>query len=240
MDAPLSAAESPVTDALLFCGGEGSRLRAGGIETEKPLVSVGDASMLERVLGALCGSGLDRVGLVVSPNAPATAERARHLAAEREGVVVVETPGDGYVADLNRALEEFSPPVLTVAADLPLLTAGTVEGVRRVAAEAREATAEGAVPSVTVCVPAALKRRLGVSVEGAFVPEGDATVLPARDAGRELAPTGVNVVGPGTAEVMWVSHDARLSMNVNRSAGLDAARALAAERDDGSAGRGDG
>jgi adenosylcobinamide-phosphate guanylyltransferase len=53
-------------------------------------------------------------------------------------------------------------------------------------------------------VPTALKRRLGVSVDAIREREG-----------RELAPTGLNVVGK-SEESVRVSHDARLAINVNR------------------------
>jgi len=58
---------------------------------------------------------------------------------------------------------------------------------------------------VTVCVPGTLKRRLGVSVDTTRT-----------HAGRELAPTGLNVVGERDDETVRVSHDARLAVNVNR------------------------
>ena len=58
---------------------------------------------------------------------------------------------------------------------------------------------------MTVCVPAALKRQLGVSVDTTRT-----------HAGRELAPTGLNVVGERDDETIRVSHDARLAVNVNR------------------------
>jgi len=67
------------------------------------------------------------------------------------------------------------------------------------------------VDSLAVCVPAALKRTLGVSVDTAF-----------EHGGREVAPTGLNVVGDG--ERVAVSTDAALAVNVNRPADLAVAR----------------
>jgi adenosylcobinamide-phosphate guanylyltransferase len=126
---------------------------------------------------------------VVSPHAPATRE---HLA----GRPCVDAPGEGYVADLEFALadDRVGTPVLTVAADLPLLSPEAVDPVLA----AREAG------SLAVYVPVSLKRALGVSVDATFEAEG-----------RSLAPTGVNVVGDDRDET-YVTEDRRLAVNVNR------------------------
>lgn len=178
-----------------MCGGRGTRLES---ETEKPLVRIGGTSMIDRVLEALEASRVGSVYAAVSPNAPETRE---HLADDPR-VRTVETPGDGYVDDLLVALgnpeqPDLEPPVLTVAADLPLLSAPVVD---RVLERAAKRDADGA--SATVCVPVALKRRLGASVETTLSPH--------------LAPTGVNVVGTSNRDVRHVSYDTRLAINVNR------------------------
>lgn len=218
-----------IGDALILCGGEGSRLRAGGIETEKPLVEVCGTPMLDRVHDALAGSRIERIHAVVSPNAPATRNRAHDLPCN-----VIETPGEGYVADLGQALDAVDDPALTVAADLPLLTPDVVNRTLTVAEEIGGSGEQGtstSVPSLTVCVPAALKRQLGVSADTTFTPgregteEAEPRIVPARYADIELAPTGVNVVGD-SGDAIWVSHDARLTVNVNRSADLDVAESL--------------
>ena len=173
-------------DALLLCGGKGTRLGAG---VEKPLFEVGGVAMVDRVLAALDGSRVEEVYPVVSPHAPATRE---HLADRR----CLDAPGDGYVADLEFALEDgrVAMPVLTVAADLPLLVPDAVDAVL----DAHDAG------SLAVYVPASLKRDLGVSVDTTF-----------ERGGRELAPTGTNVVGDGRDET-YVTEDHRLAVNVNR------------------------
>ena len=144
-----------------MCGGRGTRL---GGETEKPLVTVGETPMVDRVCDALGGSRVDAVYAAVSPHAPATRDHLRG-----SSVAVVETPGDGYVDDLTAALDRIGRPALTVAADLPLL-----------APEAVDRVLDAADGSLAVAVPVDLKRRLGVSVDATF--------------GDGLAPTGVNVV----------------------------------------------
>lgn len=174
-------------DALLLCGGEGTRLDSGA---EKPLFEVSGAAMIDRVLAALHGSRVGSVYPVVSPHVPATRE---HLA-DRP---CIDAPGDGYVADLEFALDDdrVAVPVLTVAADLPLLTADAIDAV----------LAAHETGSLAVYVPASLTRDLGASVDTTFEREG-----------RELAPTGINVVGEGGDET-YVTEDYRLAVNVNRT-----------------------
>ena len=168
-----------------MAGGAGTRLDRG----EKPLFEIAGKPMVDRVLDALEASTVETVYAVTSPQTP---ETTSHL----EGrVPIIETAGEGYVADLSAALDRVSRPVLTVVADLPLVAAENVD-------RAIDAYDGGAV---TVCVPAALKRQLGVSVDTTRT-----------HAGRELAPTGLNVVGERDDETIHVSHDARLAVNVNR------------------------
>jgi adenosylcobinamide-phosphate guanylyltransferase len=177
-----------------MCGGRGTRLDRG----EKPLVEVGGVPMVERVRRALVASRVERVYAVTAPHAP---ETAAFLDCPR-----VEAPGEGYVQDLQRALadERVAEPVVTVAADVPLLAASAVDRALDAAAGA-----------TTVAVPVGRKRALGVTVDTAF-----------RAGGRLLAPSGLNVVGAG--EGLTVATDRGLAVNVNRPRDLRRARWLAA------------
>lgn len=177
-----------------MCGGRGTRLDA---DCEKPLYEVDGRPMVDHVTDALDASRAESVTAVTSPHTPDT---AAHL-----DCPVVEAPGDGYVADLQYALQAADAPVLTVAADLPLLAGDTVDTIL----DAFEMT------SLTACVPAALKRRLGASVDTTFDVDG-----------RELAPTGVNVVADGDASETHLTYDARVAVNVNRRADAALAEAL--------------
>jgi len=168
-----------------MCGGAGTRLDRG----EKPRFEVGGVAMVERVVSALESSRVGRIYAVTSPQTP---ETTRQLDGR---VPVIEAAGEGYVADLTAALERVDRPVLTVAADLPLLRPEVVD-------RTMDGYDGGAL---TVCVPAALKRRLGVSVDTTRT-----------YGGQELAPTGLNVVGGDDDETVRVSFDAGLAINVNR------------------------
>ena len=178
-----------------MCGGRGSRLDT---DVEKPLLRVGDVPMVDRVFGALAESGIDTAYAVTSPAAP---ETRVHV-----DVPCIGTPGDGYVADLDAALadERVSLPVLTVAADLPLLDGRILDCVL-------DAHDSG---SLSVLVPAARKRELGVSDDTTFERDG-----------REVAPTGVNVVGE-RGDDTWLTEDFRVAVNVNTLADARVAEEL--------------
>ena len=177
-----------------MCGGRGTRLDRG----EKPLVEVGGVPMVERVRRALVASRVDRVYAVTAPHAPGT---AAFVDGPR-----VEAPGEGYVPDLQHALadDRVDEPVLTVAADVPLLAADTVDR-----------TLDAAEGATTVAVPVGRKHALGVSADTTF-----------RAGGRLLAPSGLNVVG--ASEGLSVAVDTGLAVNVNRPRDLRRARWLAA------------
>lgn len=179
-----------------MCGGLGSRLDS---DVEKPLVEVGGVPMVDRVTAALADGPVEDVYAVTSPNAPATADHV--------DVPSIDAKGAGYVADLQTALADprLDEPVLTAAADLPLLDPGVVAGVLD----------QWQGGSLTVAVPVDVKRDLGVSVESSFDHDG-----------REVAPSGLNVVG-GEPERVLVREDDRLAVNVNRRDDLAVARRLA-------------
>ncbi|WP_262178716.1 NTP transferase domain-containing protein [Haloarcula laminariae] len=178
-----------------MCGGRGTRLDT---DAEKPLFRVGGVPMVDRVLGALDRSRIDTAYAVTSPAAP---ETRAHL----DGPCI-ETPGEGYVADLDAALadQRVSTPVLTVAADLPLLDGAILDRVL-------DAHDSG---SLSVLVPAARKRELGVSDDTTFERDG-----------REVAPTGVNVVGDAGDDA-WLTDDFRVAVNVNTLADARVAEGL--------------
>jgi adenosylcobinamide-phosphate guanylyltransferase len=228
-----------------MCGGRGTRLGGGenGTDaalTEKPLVEVRGTAMVDRVLAALLESRAETIYPVVSPHTPETrshlttfsdgyADRADTIAVE-----ILDAPGEGYVTDLGYAIDRISPPVLTVACDLALLSSILIDRALD--------RAESTRGSLAVYVPAALKRQIGVSTDTTWT-----------QGGRELAPTGLNVVTSesgttetepdeacsmeatdaesdtetgATNEATWVSYDARLAVNVNRPSDLVVAEAL--------------
>ncbi|WP_323172603.1 NTP transferase domain-containing protein [Natrialba sp. PRR66] len=185
-----------------MCGGKGTRLES---DREKPLYPIDGVAMVDRVVTALARSRIDAIYAAVSPNAPETRD---HLRACDGPVTTINTAGDGYVADLLSVLDRpaVTTPILTVAADLPLLDAAIVEEVLTVYDD------RGHAGSLTVCVPETCKRQLGTSIDSRL----DTATSP-----DELVPTGVNVVdataNDSTTESMtYVTDDPRLAINVNR------------------------
>jgi adenosylcobinamide-phosphate guanylyltransferase len=176
-----------------MCGGKGTRLDA---PVEKPLYEVCGEPMVDHVLRGLHESSVDTVYAVVSPNAPETAAYVESELA----VPTVETPGEGYVSDLGVALERVGQPVLTVAADLPLVAGDPLDRV--------VAASDG--QSSTTVVPTALKRRLGCSV----------------DADGEWAYAGINVVTETVSDERYLSYDVRVAVNVNRLVDVEVAEDL--------------
>ena len=185
--------DTPVTTALLMCGGQGTRLQTA---VEKPLVEINGQPMIARVRQALAESCLETYYAVVSSQTPKT-----QAYCDKQGIPTIETSGDGYVADLQDAVDEVTPPVLTVGADLPLLAGEVIDRIL-------QAYNGG---SQTVVVPAAVKRQLGVSVDPATVQ-------------ARTVPAGINIVGPESddrtttkhTDGTYMSYDVRLAVNVNR------------------------
>ena len=176
-----------------MCGGRGTRLRPE-VAGEKPLVDVGGRPMVDHVLAALRESRIETVHAAVSPATPETAAYLESV----DDVQLIETAGEGYVADLTAALDVVGRPVVTVTADLPLLAADHVDRLIKVY--------KGR--SVSVCVPLAVAERVVERVETTANHEGSTVV-----------PTGLNLVGESEGQsqrLVW--DDERLALNVNRPA----------------------
>lgn len=187
-------------NALLMCGGRGTRLRSAIGDTEKPLVEIGGRPMVDHVLAALRESAVDSITAAVSPATPETA----NWLATSDDIRVIETPGEGYVSDLGAALSRVETPIVTVTSDLPLLTGSHVD---------RAVTTAGG-DSLAVCVPLSVAEQVGASTDTTIDYNGNAVV-----------PTGLNTVGDGSDRlVVWAVE--QLALNVNRPVDLQAARQL--------------
>lgn len=174
-----------------MCGGEGTRLDT---ETEKPLYEIVGRPMVEYVLDALIESTVETVHAVTSPATPATRRHLSSLTADSSEFQHRQAPGDGYVTDLNYALADIDTPVLTATADVPLVDCDAVDTVLD----------QYTGTSLTVCVPASLKRSLGVSSDTSMDHDGET-----------VAPTGVNIVGRTETDDVFITDDARFAVNVN-------------------------
>lgn len=182
-------------DALVMCGGRGTRLQAA---TEKPLYEINGRPMIDYVLDALTASSVQDVSAVVSPETPQTQAHVSSRAS------VIETAGDGYVQDLQSALDVVSPPVVTIGADLPLVTGSLIDRVLSAAVDS----------SLTVGIPVPVKQQLGLSVDSDTIDDG-------------LLPAGLNVVDTShQPSPWWISYNIRLAVNVNHQSDAQIAEQL--------------
>ncbi len=183
--------------AIVMAGGRGLRM---GLTVEKPLLRVGGKCMIEHVLEALGeAQGVEDIVVAVSAYTPKTAELV-----ERLSLKVLETPGDGYVSDAAYAIRKLGlGTVLTVSADLPLVTREIIDRVlgRYVGC---------GKPALTVAVPVEVRERLGL-VGGFILEKG----------GRRLVPAGINVVDGRRIdegeleEEIYVVDEEEVAVNVN-------------------------
>jgi adenosylcobinamide-phosphate guanylyltransferase len=195
-------------------GGKGSRISELGVE--KPLVLVAGKAMIDRILDELGRSSrIDRIYVSVSPLAPRTRE---HL--EGKGVVIIDTPGNGYVADLNGSMGTIKEDaVLVCPSDMPLITAEGVDALI-------EAYDERAQPSLTVALPPNVIGSLGLMVT--YVEEIE---------GRPLSFCGVSVVdrkemltGNFLPGGYYVTEKEEFAVNVNTVHDLRLAERILEER----------
>jgi len=113
--------------ALIMAGGKGTRMEC---TTEKPLIKLDGIPMIQYVIKALIGSnGVKDVIVLTSPNTPETAEFIRD-----KGFKVFQTPGNGYVEDLQFFISENyssnqNQVILTITADMPLISSETIDHV---------------------------------------------------------------------------------------------------------------
>lgn len=101
--------------AVIMAGGRGSRF--GG--PHKPLARVCGRPMILWIASA--AARLGEVVIATSPRTSGLLERICRL------YRCVETSGRGYAEDLAEVLEKIPPPVLILPADMPFITAKTLE-----------------------------------------------------------------------------------------------------------------
>lgn len=191
-----------------MAGGRGKRMEAS---EEKPMLQIGGKPVVEHVLTALLRA--KRVGSVVvavSVNTPKTAEYVKKFP-----VRVLVTPGEGYIQDMQFAVKKLGlRTVLAVVSDLPLITAGIVDGVL-------ERYLACGKPALTVAVPIETKKKLGIGVEYEFDAEGVSVV-----------PTGINVIDGRLIDGGWMEQEVcildrdEVAVNVNTPRDLRLAERL--------------
>ena len=174
---------------IIMAGGRGSRMTS---DVEKPLIKVGGKTMLACVAQALIKASLEVV-IAVSNHTPKTALKAREM-----GFRVVESPGDGYVRDIQFLLRELSlNSALVVSADLPFISPRLIKDVVKKYDEIKK--------PICVAVTEEDYRSMG------FTP----TLLISYN-NTQLTPVGVNVVEKEEKEdYFYITPPIREIINVN-------------------------
>ncbi len=169
--------------AVVMAGGKGTRMKSS---EEKPLLRVGGKPIIDRVIQALLNSRyISNIVVAVSDFTPKT---ARHIASLP--VKVVLTPGKGYVSDLAYVVKMLDlRTVMTVAADLPLLTSELVDNI----AECYHGCGK---PALAVAVPVETKQKLGMSLEYAF-----------DFGGKSVVPAGINLNDGNRIDDDWLDQE---------------------------------
>jgi len=197
-----------VITAVVMAGGKGSRME---LSEEKPMLSVGGKPVIKHVLTSLLNAvRVDSVVVAVSGRTPKTASFARKFP-----VKVVETPGKGYIPDMQYVVRQLNlDTVLAIVSDLPLITSSVIDDVL----EQYELCGK---PALTVVVPIQTKAKLGAGAEYAFEAEN-----------KTVVPTGINVIDGKRIDGGWMDQKVyildkeEVAVNVNTAQELLMAQRL--------------
>ncbi len=98
---------------LVMAGGKGSRMQ---INDEKLLLKYIHPTILHVIFALQNSNCFSKIIAATSSNSPKTREML-----ENAGIEIFETPGKGYVEDLNLILRSTNDHILVVSGDMPLL-----------------------------------------------------------------------------------------------------------------------
>lgn len=196
-----------------MAGGKGERMKQ---KTEKPLIKILGKPMILWVIEAVqAAEKVSEVYVAVTDQTPKTFEFVSKIP-----VNVIKTDGKGYHEDLQQAIlaANLSFPVLTISADLPLLTG---EFLNQVISRYWEA----GNPALVVLVSVEACRKYGVEPTSLYPFKG-----------KSYAVAGVNVVdgrkileGMQEQEVL-ISDRVEVAVNVNTELDLEVAERYLQEK----------
>ena len=184
--------------ALIIAGGKGTRMNSS---EEKPMLGVGNRSMISYVLEALRNSNcFDKIIGLVSKNTPRTA----HFLANNN-VQVAFSSGTDYVKDLNYALQLLKPnKVFIISSDLPLMDSDTIKNIVDSFDRCKK-------PCLIVAVSKSLVDELGISTDYSFEYDGN-----------DVCHSGVSIIDSSKIsgfetidEELLVMDKPQLALNVN-------------------------
>lgn len=96
-----------------MAGGKGSRMKT---QEEKLLLKYIYPTISHVIFALKNTNFFSKIIIATSPNSPKTKEML-----EKTGIEIFDTPGKGFVEDLNLILRSFNDDILVVPGDLPLL-----------------------------------------------------------------------------------------------------------------------
>lgn len=142
--------------AVIMAGGKGERTKTS---IEKPLIPIAGKPMIKYVIEALEGTDeIEKIFVATSAYTPKTAEMVRQLSLE-----LIYTSGRGYVPDMQEAIRELGDhTVLTISADLPLITSRILKAVI-------DRFRQSCKPALSVNVPHEVFRHLNLNPDEEFV-----------------------------------------------------------------------
>ncbi|HEX9262421.1 MAG TPA: NTP transferase domain-containing protein [Candidatus Bathyarchaeia archaeon] len=194
--------------AVVMAGGKGKRM---GLSEEKPLLRVGGKPVIEIVLRSLLSA--KHVELVVVAVSDSTPKTARFVS--RFPVKIVVTPGNGYIEDMQFVVKQFHlEKILTIAADLPLITAKVVD---KIIAHYEECDK----PAMAVVTPLDLKSKLGLGAEYTFNFDG-----------KQVVPVGINAIDGQKIndyeieQEIFLMESPEVAVNINTTEELNLAQRL--------------
>jgi adenosylcobinamide-phosphate guanylyltransferase len=106
---------------LVMAGGKGSRMN---ISDEKLLLKHIHPTILHVVFALQNSECFSKIIAATSPHSPKTKEMLQNA-----GIDIFETPGEGFVVDLNSFLQTVNEEVFIVPGDLPLFDADIVSTI---------------------------------------------------------------------------------------------------------------
>jgi adenosylcobinamide-phosphate guanylyltransferase len=152
-----------------MAGGKGSRLQMG----EKPMVKLFGRPLMDYVVSALLGSCVEQIFVATTDNVPLTKKWAN----ERD-LIVVDTKGLGFVADMVDAVEKCNviDPILIIMADLPLINSDLIDEIIDIYEDRQE-------PALSTHTPLRLHNRLERRPDSLFNYKG-----------QLIVPSGINIL----------------------------------------------
>ncbi|NLE03923.1 MAG: NTP transferase domain-containing protein [Crenarchaeota archaeon] len=196
------------TTALVMAGGKGTRM---ALSEEKPMLLIAGVPVITHVLNALKNAKqIDSVVVAVSDYTPKTSKFLEDFP-----VKILKTPGKEYVHDMAYAVKELNlETVLTVPADMPLLTSEVIDDVVSQYYKCGKS-------ALAVVVPLETKEKFGMSLSYSFEFKD-----------RCVVPAGLNV-NDGTKihqyeleQAIYVLDLPEIAININTLEELDIAEKM--------------